>query len=65
MAANLLDTEAAATYLGLRPNTLAKARCRGDGPRFVRLGGKGSIRYRLEDLNAWLVDANSTSEVAA
>lgn len=66
MSQNLMDTVGAASFLGLSPSTLAKKRVHGDGPKFVYLGGKsGSVRYRLEDLNAWLVEASSTSESVA
>ena len=44
--------------------TLATWRCRGGGPRFVKLGRR--VLYRLADLEAW-VDQNSranTSEAA-
>lgn len=60
----LLDTLQAARWLQITPNTLAKHRCRGTGPKFVRAGpGKQSpVRYRPRDLEAWLVEAMSTSE---
>ena len=63
----LLDTKAAAYWLRISPETLAKHRCRGTGPRFVRAGaGKQSpVRYRKSDLEAWLVEATSTSEPRA
>lgn len=37
----------AANFLGLSTKTLANMRCRGDGPKFVKLG---RIRYRWNDL---------------
>lgn len=60
---NLLNTEEAAAWLKLTPNTLAKHRCRGTGPRFVRLGpGRHSpVRYRPRDLASWVSEATSTS----
>lgn len=60
----LYNTEEAARWLRVSPNTLAKHRCRGTGPTFVR-AGKGErspIRYRQRDLDAWLTEAKSTSE---
>jgi predicted DNA-binding transcriptional regulator AlpA len=63
--AKLLTTDQAAEYLGLAANTLAKKRCEGTAPVFVRLGRNGSVRYRLHDLNAWLVEASSTSQRTA
>lgn len=65
MSHNLMDTAGEAEYLGLSPSTLAKKRLSGDGPTFVYLGGRNaSVRYRLDDLNAWLIAAKSTSEAA-
>lgn len=62
----LLTNEQAANYIGFQPSTLNHWRCSGRGPRFLRLGRY--IRYRTEDLEAWL-DAQpsfaSTSEISA
>lgn len=49
---NTLDTIEAAHYLGLQKTTLEAWRCRGGGPRYVKLGR--AVRYRLSDLDAWL-----------
>lgn len=60
----LLNTRQAAARCGLSPRTLEKRRVVGGGPLFVRLGG--AVRYRLEDLEAWIA-ANrrrSTSDQA-
>lgn len=64
----LLDPEAAGAYLGgtkpLKKGTLARHRCYGSGPAFIRLHNR-TIRYRLSDLDAWLargLKAGSTSE---
>ena len=59
---DLVTTAEAAKRLGLSPYTLRRKRNDGTGPRFVKLGPKGGIRYRLADLAAWLVEAGSTSE---
>lgn len=49
----LHDTPQAAQYLGdLKPETLEAWRCRGGGPRFVKLGR--SVRYRESDLDAFI-----------
>lgn len=48
----LLNQVQAAEVLTIQPRTLESWRYRGDGPRFIRVGG--SIRYRLRDLHAWL-----------
>ena len=59
----LLNTEEAAYLLRLSPNTLRRKRCEGTGPRFVRLGSaRNAVRYRPEDLEAWLVEGMSTSD---
>jgi predicted DNA-binding transcriptional regulator AlpA len=47
----LIPTDAA-NYLRLSPSWLAKARMRGDGPPYVKLGR--SIRYREADLLHWM-----------
>ena len=55
-----LRTEAAARYVGLRPQTLAKMRVRGDGPPFSKTG-KRVVVYDVRDLEAWLRAARRTS----
>lgn len=45
-------TKEAAKYLGLKRTTLEAWRCRGGGPRYLKLGR--SVRYRLSDLDAWV-----------
>ena len=53
-------TEAeAAEYLRVSRSYLRKARCYGGGPRYVRIG-KRAIRYRIEDLDAW-IDQNTVN----
>lgn len=49
----ILNTNQAASYLGLSPRTLEDWRCRGGGPIFRKLG-KRIVRYRLDDLNMFL-----------
>jgi predicted DNA-binding transcriptional regulator AlpA len=61
---NLVDTVEAARRLGLSPYTLRRKRCEGTGPRYVKLGINGAIRYRVSDLEGWLIYATSTSEQA-
>ncbi len=46
-----VDTREAAERLGLSPNTLARYRITGAGPRYYRFGG--CVRYRETDLEAW------------
>lgn len=52
----LLDTDAAAAYLGLAAGTLRNWRHKGVGPRSISAGR--AVRYRVADLDAWL-DANT------
>jgi predicted DNA-binding transcriptional regulator AlpA len=58
----LLTQREAAQALRLSERTLERSRVTGQGPRFIRCGR--SIRYRADDLIAW-IDARvigSTSE---
>jgi hypothetical protein len=48
----LLDPQETARYLRIAKQTLARWRCYGLGPRFVRLGGR--IFYDAADLNAFI-----------
>lgn len=47
-----LTTTSAAEYLGMKSGTLEVWRVQGRGPRFLKLGR--SVRYRAEDLDAFL-----------
>jgi len=47
-----------ALYLGLSVKTLAKKRCNGTGPQFVK---RGRVFYYREDLDEWLRAARATS----
>jgi hypothetical protein len=47
----LLPAEAA-DIVRLKPATLAKLRCVGGGPSFVKIGGR--VGYRRSALDAWL-----------
>jgi len=56
----LLNTKEAASFLDLKPGTLAQYRWRGMGPPFIKGKGaarrgihSGAVRYRLGDLKAW------------
>ena len=52
----------AADYLRRHEVTLARWRTTGEGPRFIKRGGR--IYYRTQDLDAWMTEgeARSTSE---
>lgn len=49
----LLSTLETARYLDIHPTTLATWRVEGRGPRFIKLGNR-KVRYRSEDITAWL-----------
>lgn len=52
----LLDTRSAAAALGLSVRTLEGFRSRGGGPPFVKVGAgpRSAVRYRADDLAAYL-----------
>jgi predicted DNA-binding transcriptional regulator AlpA len=56
----ILRPAQAATYLGLSPSTLAKRRCWGLPPAFVRLGAR-AVGYDTDELDAWLAACRRTS----
>lgn len=58
----LTDAEVAA-FIRRPTSFLAKARMSGDGPRFVKIGGK--VRYRRTAVMAWLVDCERASTSAS
>ena len=53
MKQRILRTAEAATYVGLSPSTIEKMRLSGDGPAFVRLGGR-AVGYDVQDLDDWI-----------
>ncbi len=55
----LLDTSEASEVLSISPRTLEFLRWRGGGPEFYKLG-KRTVRYRLEDLMAWISKRQNT-----
>ena len=49
----LISESEAAKYLGgLSGSFMKQSRCRGTGPRFVKIGK--SVRYSIKDLDAWI-----------
>jgi hypothetical protein len=60
----ILDARAAARFLGLAVATLAKMRCVGGSPAFIKAGRK--VGYRRSDLRAWqnARRVHNTSEAA-
>jgi len=51
----ILDAAEAAVYLRSSPSTLAKRRCYGGGPRFIRQSAR-KVVYRRTDLDDWLYE---------
>jgi hypothetical protein len=60
----LLPPSDIAGSLGVEINTLAKWRCRGEGPAYLKIGSR--IMYEQSALDAWLESRRrrSTSEAA-
>lgn len=60
----LFDQTELAKELGLSERSLERYRLQGNGPRYVRVGLR-LIRYREEDVEAWLNQSlrTSTSDV--
>ena len=52
-----------AEYLGVSKAHLARLRCFGDGPPFIKLGAdeRAAIRYRKEDILAFIEDRKRLS----
>ena len=55
MAARFFSERQAAEYLDARPQTMRAWRHRGRGPAYLKLTGR--IRYRLEDLEAFIAES--------
>ncbi|MEM7766283.1 MAG: hypothetical protein AAF253_02205 [Pseudomonadota bacterium] len=60
---DLVDPKEASVRIRLSVSTLAKMRCRGDGPPFVKLGSR-SVFYRVRDVDAFLADKHVSSTSA-
>jgi predicted DNA-binding transcriptional regulator AlpA len=58
----MMTPQDAAAHLGLSVGRLAKMRLTGDTPPFAKIGA--SVRYRRDDLDAWLASRmrKSTSD---
>lgn len=59
----LWDEQTCAEHRGQPVSTLQKERVRGDGPPFVKIGRL--VRYRPEDVRAWIAERVVTSTSAA
>lgn len=58
----LLDSAAVAKMLQVQVETLEAWRCRGTGPAYIRVGRLP--RYRMSDIEAWLIARTKTPQVA-
>jgi hypothetical protein len=58
---DLLTSKEAAVYLRIAENTLRRWRCRGVGPKYIRINGR--ILYRRRDLERFL-DLNECGAAA-
>ena len=61
MIKRILRTPDAASYIGLSSSTLEKKRLTGDGPEFIRLGGR-AVGYDVAALDAWIEKQRRTQE---
>ena len=57
--AMVMTVTQAAEYLGLAVSTLNKWRCHGGGPVFIKMGR--AVRYRVEDLDAYILNSSTAS----
>lgn len=55
----MLSPAATAALLGVSQSSLAKWRCAGTGPAFLKLGRR--VAYSTADIDAWLADRRRTS----
>ena len=57
-----LSSDYMAEWLLLTVNTLEKWRVRGEGPPFVKVGGR--VRYRRSDVLAWIEENTKAATTA-
>lgn len=62
-SSDLLLPDEAAAYLRCAKQTLARRRCEGGGPAYVKLGGR--VLYRRADLDAWIAGRRVFATVQA
>jgi excisionase family DNA binding protein len=58
---SILTPKQAAEHLSIPAGTLAQWRSQGRGPKYHKLGGR-LVRYRLEDLEAYLAEQRLPAE---
>ncbi len=56
-----MDTQNAATYLGLAVKTLAMMRSSGTSPKFIK---RGKVFYYQNDLDEWLLQGGKCTSTA-
>lgn len=63
----LLNNDAAASALGISPITLKIWRCKGKGPRFIKLGAskRAGVAYDPTEVEAWKAARTFASTSAA
>ena len=57
---NMVPPKPVANRMGITTGALAQMRYRGTGPKFVKIG-KRTVRYRWEDVEAW-IEANTLTQ---
>jgi predicted DNA-binding transcriptional regulator AlpA len=55
----IVNTKVAAAIADMSPRTLERKRVSGTGPKFLKLGK--SVRYRISDIEDWLIANEHTS----
>jgi len=67
MSAKVLNHYEAATLIGVTPATLRFWRCKGKGPRFIKLGQskQAGVCYDPADIEAWKTARKFASTSAA
>jgi predicted DNA-binding transcriptional regulator AlpA len=58
----LLNPEEAAEFLGFSATTLQQWRCKGGGPRYIKIRGR-LVRYWQSDLDNWVDEFGMKSHV--
>ena len=58
-----LNTQEAAAYLGIQPNTLEVWRCKHKGPRYAKIGSR--VLYDPDDLEAFFAARSVTTRDTA
>jgi excisionase family DNA binding protein len=59
MKPQLIDTNKAAEYLDVKPNTLEGWRIQGKGPSYKKIGRL--VRYTTDELDAYIANQSRTS----